>query len=92
MIWEEELEEEMGSRGTEGSEEDEGRKRKVNLNENSMKTAHIDENLHVNIASGQFPFSVPRQVDVHQYKINRPITDQAIIGKDKTGSIKCVFR
>lgn len=29
MIWEDELEEEMGSRGTEGSEEDEGRKREV---------------------------------------------------------------
>lgn len=29
MIWEDELEEEMGSRGTEGSEEDEGRKRGV---------------------------------------------------------------
>lgn len=75
MIWEDELEEEMGSRGTEGSEENSGRKRQlpysgifdqIILNKTITKQ---NENLHVNIASGSFQCFIQRPVN--QYTINK---------------------
>lgn len=68
MIWEDELEEEIGSRGTEGSEENKERKRQLppsgTFNQIILNTtiSKLYENLHVKIGSGSFDLFHPKAV------------------------------